>query len=71
MTSRPNPFATHFDLVKPLVDFGNCSQEGIDPDARGADKNPCIADQRVGRLPVHAYARCPQERRDRGAHLLA
>ena len=31
MTSRPNPFATHFDLVKPLVDFGNYSQEGIDP----------------------------------------
>jgi AhpD family alkylhydroperoxidase len=28
---RPNPFATHFDLMKPLVDFGNCSQEGIDP----------------------------------------
>jgi AhpD family alkylhydroperoxidase len=31
MTSRPNPFATHFDLVKPLVDFGNYAQEGIDP----------------------------------------
>ena len=31
MTSRPNPFAAHFDLVKPLVDFGNCSQAGIDP----------------------------------------
>jgi AhpD family alkylhydroperoxidase len=31
MTSRPNPFATHFDLLKPLVDFGNYAEEGIDP----------------------------------------
>jgi AhpD family alkylhydroperoxidase len=30
MTSRPNPFATRYDLVKPLIDFGNFSQEGID-----------------------------------------
>jgi hypothetical protein len=31
MKPRPNPFVTHFNLVKPLVDFGNFSQEGIDP----------------------------------------
>ena len=31
MTSRPNPYATHFNLVKPLIDFGNYSEEGIDP----------------------------------------
>jgi AhpD family alkylhydroperoxidase len=31
MTSRPNPVASHYDLVKPLIDFGNFSQEGIDP----------------------------------------
>jgi AhpD family alkylhydroperoxidase len=30
MTSRPNPFATHLTLVKPLIDFGNYSEEGID-----------------------------------------
>jgi AhpD family alkylhydroperoxidase len=30
MTSRPNPFASRYDLVKPLIDFGNFSQEGID-----------------------------------------
>lgn len=31
MTSRPNPVASRFDLVKPLIDFGNFSQAGIDP----------------------------------------
>jgi AhpD family alkylhydroperoxidase len=31
MTSRPNPVASRYDLVKPLIDFGNFSQEGIDP----------------------------------------
>ena len=31
MMSRPNPFASRYDLVKPLIDFGNFSQEGIDP----------------------------------------
>ncbi|WP_137391048.1 carboxymuconolactone decarboxylase family protein [Rhodoligotrophos defluvii] len=31
MTSRPNPFATRFDLIQPLIDFGKSSQEGLDP----------------------------------------
>lgn len=31
MTSRPNPVASHFDLVKPLIEYGNLSQEGLDP----------------------------------------
>jgi AhpD family alkylhydroperoxidase len=31
MMSRPNPFVSRYDLVKPLIDFGNFSQEGIDP----------------------------------------
>lgn len=30
MTSRPNPFASRYDLVKPLIEFGNSAQEGID-----------------------------------------
>jgi AhpD family alkylhydroperoxidase len=30
MTSRPNPFASHYPLVKPLIDFGNAAQEGLD-----------------------------------------
>lgn len=31
MTPRPNPVASHFDLVKPLIEYGNRSQEGLDP----------------------------------------
>lgn len=31
MTSRPNPVASHFELVRPLIEYGNLSQEGIDP----------------------------------------
>jgi AhpD family alkylhydroperoxidase len=31
MTSRLNPVASHFDLVKPLIDYGNFCQEGLDP----------------------------------------
>lgn len=30
MTSRPNPFASHYPLIKPLIDFGNAAQEGLD-----------------------------------------
>ena len=28
MTTRPNPYATQFNLVKPLVDFGNDAKRG-------------------------------------------
>jgi AhpD family alkylhydroperoxidase len=31
MTSRLNPFAKHYDLVKSLIDFGNIAQDGLDP----------------------------------------
>jgi AhpD family alkylhydroperoxidase len=31
MTSRPNSAVSRYDLVKPLIDFGSFSQEGIDP----------------------------------------
>lgn len=31
MTSRPDPIDSRFDLVKPLIDFGNFCKEGIDP----------------------------------------
>jgi AhpD family alkylhydroperoxidase len=31
MTPRPDPLASRYDLVKPLIEFGNFSQEGIDP----------------------------------------
>jgi len=31
MTSRPNPFGSHFGHLKPLIDFGNAAQEGLDP----------------------------------------
>ncbi|MGP0089300.1 MAG: carboxymuconolactone decarboxylase family protein [Xanthobacteraceae bacterium] len=31
MSSRPNPFASRYDLLKPLIEFGSLSQEGIDP----------------------------------------
>ena len=31
MTSRPNPVASHFELVRPLIDYGNLSQERLDP----------------------------------------
>jgi AhpD family alkylhydroperoxidase len=30
MTPRPDPFASRYDLVKPLIEFGNCANEGID-----------------------------------------
>ena len=29
MTSRPDPFASRYDLVKPLIAFGSLSKEGI------------------------------------------
>lgn len=31
MTSRMNPFAAHFSQLKPLIDFGNAAQDGLDP----------------------------------------
>ncbi len=31
MTSRLNPFAKHYDLVKSLVDFGTSATQGLDP----------------------------------------
>jgi AhpD family alkylhydroperoxidase len=31
MTSRPNPYASRDDLVRPLIEFGNFSQDGLDP----------------------------------------
>ena len=31
MTSRMNPFAVHFAQLKPLIDFGNAAQDGLDP----------------------------------------
>jgi AhpD family alkylhydroperoxidase len=31
MTSRLNPAAKHFDLIKPLISFANFSEEGVDP----------------------------------------
>ncbi len=31
MTSRLNPAAKHFDLIKPLIGFALSSQEGVDP----------------------------------------
>ena len=31
MTSRLNPFAKHYNLVKSLIDFGNAAQDGLDP----------------------------------------
>jgi AhpD family alkylhydroperoxidase len=31
MTSRLNPFAAHSSLLKPLIDFGNAAQQGLEP----------------------------------------
>ena len=31
MTSRLNPFAKHYNLVRSLIDFGNAAQDGLDP----------------------------------------
>ncbi|TPL35746.1 carboxymuconolactone decarboxylase family protein [Mesorhizobium sp. B2-4-8] len=31
MTSRPNPFGAHYNLISPVIEFGNAAQEGIDP----------------------------------------
>jgi hypothetical protein len=31
MTTRLNPFAAHSNLMKPLIDFGNAAQNGLDP----------------------------------------
>jgi AhpD family alkylhydroperoxidase len=31
MTSRPNPYASRYDLVRPLIEFGSFSQDGLDP----------------------------------------
>lgn len=31
MTSRPNPFTAGYELMKPLIDFGNSSQAGLEP----------------------------------------
>ena len=31
MKSRPNPYASHYDLVRPLIEFGSFSQDGLDP----------------------------------------
>lgn len=31
MTSRLNPFTAQFEAVKPLIDFGNFTQDGLDP----------------------------------------
>jgi AhpD family alkylhydroperoxidase len=49
MTSRPDPLASRYDLVKPLIDFGNFSKEGIDPtlaeliNFRASQINGCAA----------------------------
>lgn len=31
MTNRPNPFVTRFDLVQPLIEFGNQAATVLDP----------------------------------------
>ena len=31
MTPRPNPFASHFPLIQPLIDYSNAAQQGLDP----------------------------------------
>jgi len=31
MTPRPNPFASHFPLIQPLIDYGNAAQQGLEP----------------------------------------
>lgn len=31
MTSRPNPFHTHFELMQPLIDFGTATAQELDP----------------------------------------
>jgi len=48
MTARPNPFAD-YNLVSPLVDFGNAAQDGLDPTIaelikiRASQLNGCAA----------------------------
>jgi AhpD family alkylhydroperoxidase len=49
MTSRVNPFEAHFDSVKPLIDFGNFTHEGLDSTlaelirTRASQLNGCAA----------------------------
>lgn len=49
MTSRLNPFNEHMPLVQYLIDFGNLSQEGVDPELaeliriRASQINGCAA----------------------------
>jgi len=31
MTSRLNPYGSRFDLIKPLIEYGNVVQQGLDP----------------------------------------
>lgn len=31
MTTRPNPFGAHYNLISPIIEFGNAAQDGIDP----------------------------------------
>lgn len=49
MTTRLNPFKDHMHLVQHLIDFGNLSQEGLDPTVvelvkiRASQINGCAA----------------------------
>jgi AhpD family alkylhydroperoxidase len=49
MTSRPDPFTSRYDLVKPLIDFGSLCKEGIPPtlaeliNFRASQINGCAA----------------------------
>ena len=31
MTSRANPFQSHFPLIQPLIDYSTAAQQGLDP----------------------------------------
>jgi AhpD family alkylhydroperoxidase len=50
MTSRANLFGTHFSLVKPLIDFGNLAEDGLDPTVAELIK--------IRASPINGCARC-------------